>query len=198
MLMWGCLVVGKHMVILPRRVAVVRGIKTYYSGKPCRQGHDSGRYTGKGSCIACLHAHGKRAKESGYYRRRYLENREEILEAQRKAYPQKAEKKKENAANWSTNNKAARRAIAKNYKMKRRAQMKGGVSSSDLLVWTSTQKKVCFWCDACCSDNFHIDHWMPLALGGAHDISNLVISCPGCNLRKQAKHPLEFALSIAA
>ena len=41
--------------------------------------------------------------------------------------------------------------------------------------------------------DYHIDHIMPLSKGGRHTISNLVVSCPTCNLQKNAKDPYQFA-----
>lgn len=43
---------------------------------------------------------------------------------------------------------------------------------------------------------FHIDHIVPLAAGGAHAPSNLQLACPGCNVRKGARDPVDFARSI--
>lgn len=38
-------------------------------------------------------------------------------------------------------------------------------------------------------DNFHLDHWIPLAKGGTHIWGNVVVSHPLCNLRKGDRLP---------
>ena len=38
--------------------------------------------------------------------------------------------------------------------------------------------------------NLHIDHVMPLALGGANHVANTVPACAKCNTSKGAKHPV--------
>lgn len=40
---------------------------------------------------------------------------------------------------------------------------------------------------------YHVDHIMPLVLGGANGKENLQCLCPACNLRKHAKDPLAWA-----
>ena len=40
---------------------------------------------------------------------------------------------------------------------------------------------------------WHLDHVMPLVLGGSHTAGNIQMLCANCNLRKNAKHPLEWA-----
>lgn len=40
---------------------------------------------------------------------------------------------------------------------------------------------------------WHIDHVIPLARGGMHEIGNLVIACASCNLRKHDRTPDEWA-----
>ena len=39
---------------------------------------------------------------------------------------------------------------------------------------------------------YHMDHNMPLAKGGAHSPHNIQLLCPTCNVRKSAKHPVDF------
>lgn len=97
------------------------------------------------------------------------------------------------AIRWSNENPQKRRAIRTNYRDRRRSKTECGVSSSELSAWVSIQDKVCYWCGHDCSDGYHIDHYEPLSKGGLHEIDNLVIACPTCNLKKSAKDPYEFA-----
>ena len=57
--------------------------------------------------------------------------------------------------------------------------------------------KNCYWCGIkLVKENTHLDHLMPFKLGGKHTISNLVLACCKCNLKKQGKDPLEFAKTL--
>ena len=51
-------------------------------------------------------------------------------------------------------------------------------------------------CAVCRSDlkeaGRHLDHIMPLALGGTNTDDNAQLLCPPCNLSKHAKHPVDF------
>lgn len=40
---------------------------------------------------------------------------------------------------------------------------------------------------------YHVDHTLPLALGGSNWPSNLQCLCPACNLSKSAKDPIKWA-----
>lgn len=54
------------------------------------------------------------------------------------------------------------------------------------------QKKRCAVCRCKLGSNYHVDHIVPLMLGGEHVPSNLQILCPTCNVRKWAKDPVQF------
>ena len=41
-------------------------------------------------------------------------------------------------------------------------------------------------------DKYHLDHRMPLALGGANEDWNIQLLRQTCNLQKHAKHPVDF------
>jgi 5-methylcytosine-specific restriction endonuclease McrA len=97
---------------------------------------------------------------------------------------------------WRAKNALAVRMIRFTYVAKRRAQVRAGDSSRKIRQWVDAQKKVCHWCGKKCKDDFHIDHIQPLARGGLHVTTNLCIACPTCNIRKNARDPIEFAQSL--
>lgn len=49
--------------ILSRRDALLLGLKRYYTGKPCKYGHDAERFVANGGCVECVQA----AWEKWYY-----------------------------------------------------------------------------------------------------------------------------------
>jgi 5-methylcytosine-specific restriction endonuclease McrA len=42
-----------------------------------------------------------------------------------------------------------------------------------------------------------IDHVIPLALGGAHSVRNIVVCCWACNVRKGAKLPAQWRAELS-
>lgn len=82
---------------------------------------------------------------------------------------------------------------------KRRARMKkakvGDLKKIQKFYrWLRTVELVtCFWCHKHIPKGLrHADHYMPLAKGGKHCVSNLVPACRSCNCSKNAKLPHEF------
>lgn len=54
----------------------------------------------------------------------------------------------------------------------------------------------CAICRCSVKSNYHLDHIMPLALGGEHAPRNLQLLCPSCNVRKNAKHPVVYMQEV--
>lgn len=54
------------------------------------------------------------------------------------------------------------------------------------------QRGKCACCKQTLGTDFHRDHIMPLALGGTNTDDNIQLLTTTCNLRKNAKHPIEF------
>ena len=48
------------------------------------------------------------------------------------------------------------------------------------------------YCQTSLKDGCHVDHIMPIALGGTNDLRNLQFLCPSCNHRKTKLHPDEW------
>lgn len=81
------------------------------------------------------------------------------------------------------------------YEHKRRARevvAGGSFSASDIKNLYRLQNGRCPYCQISIESGYHIDHFIPLVLGGTNSITNLVLACPSCNLSKGAKHPEEW------
>lgn len=160
-----------------RKEAIRLNQKTYH-GSPCRNCQNTLRYVNGNSCIHCM---AERIKSDA--RKKY--------DAE---YSKKnSEKKKQVAKEWMQNNPEKRKFITFNYDSKRRAIKKNGDGFMVVKKWAESQIKICYWCNISCDEKYHIDHYVPLAKGGLHTIDNLVISCPTCNMTKNAKDPFRFA-----
>jgi 5-methylcytosine-specific restriction endonuclease McrA len=89
-----------------------------------------------------------------------------------------------NVVNTPKNNSLRRQSIPKAYKW----------------MMLTTADFTCYYCKRRRKDHkkgpdnrpWHIDHRVPLALGGVHGPENFVLSCAACNLRKAARDPQDF------
>lgn len=186
----------------------------YKSGdcKPCAQSRDRKRYEAN------------RDKIADYGRKYYDANRDRLLERNRdwrKANPEKAlaywekwhkvnrEKVLEFKRNWGLVNAEKVRQASKKWaeanpeKIKarhqnRRARKKGnGGKLSPNIVQTLLvlQKGKCACCGKSLKQGYHLDHIMPIALGGMNTDDNVQLLTPKCNLSKGAKHPDDYMRS---
>ena len=58
------------------------------------------------------------------------------------------------------------------------------------------QRGKCAACGHLLAGDYHIDHIVPIALGGSNRDDNVQLLHSGCNLRKAARHPVEFMQSL--
>ena len=73
----------------------------------------------------------------------------------------------------------------------------GSVSKDDIAKLYAIQDGICYFCGNPISNEsegggFHVDHYESLYAGGRNDISNVVLTCASCNLRKGKMHGAEF------
>jgi 5-methylcytosine-specific restriction endonuclease McrA len=157
------------------------------------------RQTSNGGCVECHKAVGLRQdtidKRRATGRAHYQANKSEILAYGKKYREENRDKFAQWTAEWRAKNPERDRATRRASQLRRRAAMTGA-TTGEVKAWVAEQKKVCYWCAKSCEDEFHVDHYEPLARGGEHEIKNLVIACPPCNLTKKCKDPYQFAASL--
>lgn len=126
-------------------------------------------------------------------RRYYARNPEKCRAKSRLYYSEFKEK-----AADSRNKYRARpeyRAIDQNNQIKRRARIAssaGSLSSGIVEKLILAQKGKCACCGEILGADYHLDHIIPLLLGGKHEDSNIQLLHALCNLQKHAKHPVDF------
>lgn len=88
-------------------------------------------------------------------------------------------------------------AAIRNRRRARFAGAEGSHSKEEIIDLLGKQSCKCATCTIKLKKSgagiYHVDHIMPLAKGGSNWISNIQLLCPGCNLRKHDKHPLDWA-----
>ena len=95
---------------------------------------------------------------------------------------------------WRQNNKEKVREMKRRYKHKRRSAM-GSLSVGIAKKLYELRKGRCVCCGVSIKNGYHIDHIMPLALGGTNTDDNVQLLSPSCNLSKSAKHPVDYMQS---
>lgn len=195
--------------IISRAEALAKGLKSYFTGKPCVNGHIAERRTKLRHCRACLAEQSlkQRLKNPDQHKRQCREwkekNRERYaaytearkLESKRKArerYLRNSQEIRKKTKEWQKANPLKVRAM----NARRRARKKGNGGShtgEQLAELLEKQNGQCANCIRCIRDDFHADHIMPISLGGSNDIKNIQILCRDCNLEKHAMHPADWA-----
>lgn len=200
------------MEILTRKQASDLGLKRYFNGIACANGHIADRLVSNATCVLCAKARGAKHYQDNKEiyidraKKYYAENTPEVkkrisLWASRnpekiKGYTteyRRANRKACNAriAKWEAANPEARRVINQNRRARKRAN--GGRLSPGLASKLfKLQRGKCACCGKPLGTDYHLDHIMPLALGGQNADSNMQLLTATCNLQKRAKHPVDF------
>jgi len=170
--------------ILTREEALAIGYIRYYTGKPCKHGHDSERYTSCRKCVECNHLNWKRRpkeKRQEYWRNYYNEevkNRKvENARKQRELNPYKRKKfrseRKARVRQATIRNKADQIKVQEVYLQAQRLTLETG-------------------------EEYCVDHIIPIAhpdVCGLHTFANLQIMTTNQNLKKaQQFDPTEHEL----
>lgn len=104
------------------------------------------------------------------------------------------EKVREKRAIWNRSNPDKCRVYSHNRRAKKRES--GGKLSPDIAKRLfKLQRGKCACCGIPLGDDYHLDHIIPLELGGSNNDCNVQLLRTSCNLKKGARHPVEFMQS---
>lgn len=103
-----------------------------------------------------------------------------------------SERERARIAKWAKDHPERRRLSTGARRARLRNQC--GVVTKDIFQrLLKLQRGKCAVCRTSLSKSgSHIDHVMPLKLGGLHDDANMQLLCPRCNISKHAQHPVEY------
>ena len=139
-------------------------------------------------CGTCAREH-KRRWHLKYHHKRLIRLRQHRAENPEKYRKREREKRAKNPQ-WYREKK-------RRYKARLLNQI--GTVSKDIegvLLKKNGNRCAAPWCRKSLGGRptWHLDHIVPLKLGGLHDDANLQILCATCNLKKQAKHPDDWQM----
>lgn len=184
--------------IVTRTEAKARGLKRYFTGKPCKHGHIAERTTESCTCSECNRLISEKwNKENADIKRKmwgdwYKLNGYKVRDKQKTDRLKNPLKYKERFRKWYSKNPESVRVNA-HKRRKRKLSAAGHFTRDDIKNIIKAQKNKCVNCRSSLNSGYHIDHIMPLVLGGTDWPSNIQILCKRCNLSKGGKHPIKWA-----
>lgn len=125
-------------------------------------------------------------------REKYLANSEEVKAKRREWYYANIDQARESIRRHRIANPKMYAVYAHNKRI-RKKQGEGKLSNGIIDILMQEQGCKCPYClvDLRISGH-HIDHYVPLAMGGPNQDGNVQLTCPTCNAKKGAKNPLDF------
>ena len=204
--------VAQQRAIVTRAEAKAAGLKRYFTGVPCKNGHVAERFTGKNYCVVCEAGYRLRNKEkirlsqlkyraknaerlSAYSKRRYEADKDAARARMKNWYAKNKAVAIRRAAEWNKANPEVMRAHVRN----RRAKLRGSPGThtrAQVEKMLQDQRRRCAACKCSISDGYHVDHIQPVARGGSNDITNIQLLCAPCNQSKGARDPIDWAQSL--
>lgn len=122
------------------------------------------------------------------------ENPEKSRANNSKWYAEHTEKVRAAVAKWQAENPGSVRIIKQNRRA-RKIEAGGKLSPNLADRLFKLQKGKCACCGLPLGKDYHLDHIMPLALGGSNTDDNIQLLRSTCNQQKHAKHPVDFMQS---
>jgi len=190
---------------LTRKEAKATGEYFYYTGTPCKHGHDGYRYTNNAMCVACAKHYRKKHEESAEKKReRYLRNKEFVLESKKEYYQENREKirkkqkvycdankekLRESNKKWRTENYERHAHNCRMYRYRKYQAVPSWLTIKDRNAITETYAQ-CKKTTKETGVQHHVDHIIPIngkAVSGLHVPWNLQVVPASYNLSKKNK-----------
>lgn len=193
--------------LISRKEAQAQGLNKYFTGKPCKRGHISPRYTAQRVCVACYLSENKKQKDKEYREKNAEKCKENSRRWKAENPDYQSQWREKNPTYWGEryeNDKERILKVAENWRQKNREKVRtywrnrharlknAGGSHTAQDVWDifEKQKFLCVGCDTDLKETtYHVDHIHPISKGGTNWPDNLQILCPTCNTSKAAKTP---------
>lgn len=122
-------------------------------------------------------------------------NRDVAREATRKWRAKHPDRALAAVNRWAAENPERVKANKANRRT-RELSAEGVFTASDVKALFTRQRGRCVYCRVSIKDGYHVDHIIALVKGGTNWPKNLQLTCPTCNMRKHAKHPVDFAREV--
>lgn len=129
--------------------------------------------------------------EKAYRRSVYLKNKERHQQQAKKYREVNKDKITAKNKEWAKNNPLRRRVVMQNRRAKVRAS-EGRHTAQQISALHQRQRERCACCRVSISQQYHIDHIIPLCRNGSNGIQNIQLLCPQCNWSKGGKDPIDF------
>jgi len=182
------------MELISRKDAKAQGLKTYFTGKPCKYGHVAERLAGTTVCFEC-----KRARNRKYY----ATNSEVVLHRRRKCYAANPEPGRQYNRKYREANREVERQRncewrkANPDKVLARAAKRRAAKLKRTPAWADSAKIQAMYTEATDLSEatgvpFEVDHIYPLRgklVSGLHCEANLWVIPASLNRSKGNKHP---------
>lgn len=197
---------------ITRADARAQGLKRFFDGTACAEGHIAERLVSSRVCVECnrqraranYKPHPKRTKSpaelKAYKSAWYQANKDRVRPARLARYADQRKDRVAYSKAWAEANVDKAREHSRIGRRNRRARAKaaGGThTAADLTEILKAQGHRCAYCRADLRKTpKHVDHIVPLARGGSNGRANLQYLCQPCNQTKNSKDPVDFARSI--
>ncbi len=140
-----------------------------------------------------LHREKNPEKQISYSTKWKIANKQRVNLYSKTYREENPEKVKAAKLSWSLANKHKFPIYGHNYRCSKKNTGKLSKGLSEKLY--RLQKGKCPCCKKALGTDFHIDHIMPLSLGGLNTDDNIQLLRSKCNLQKGSKHPVDFMQS---